>query len=215
MVAASSSGALFDRLVELWNLPPGERAYPGDRHLAYYRSQAVRPEAVKTMLLRDYSLDEATTQIREFLAGVSAGFRADHALGEREMFLADCCLALATSPDPIPLPKATVGDIVRSFPAIAFYAPVGKLIEAYLTDREALAALYEGVIASTSDMNVASCLEGVRLYKRSGRRDPERGAMGALVARFRRVVDGLVRSPVGMIEQAARSAARHIGSYES
>src|SRR5205814_1862897 len=151
----------------------------------YFRDWGVMPENVLQILRAAFSEPEIEAAVSHALDTVIATYKQCATPDRRNMFLADCCLALATSDNGVPLSKALALAIVGSFPSIGWYEPVGDLIRKKLNAAEVLEALRSGLREGCDAVRM-SCLEGLRLYRGIAKKPVDLNRLGELAIEVQR-----------------------------
>jgi hypothetical protein len=204
---------LLDRIEQLWNLAPEKRGI-AHRDLPYYRNPGVTAESVLKDLYEHFPAPAIQSQISAFLHKISEKY-TDGLLPEpREMFLAGCCLILVTTTPGIPLPEDLVRKIIRSFMSIIWYRPVEDLITRYLYQSDVLQILQGGLTAQNVTDVRLSCLEGFRLYRGLGRKDPSSDRIKRILGEIDRSLSVLQQDQDPVIRDTASRARKSLTTYE-
>lgn len=203
----------FDRLIELWNQPPESRD-PAYREFAYYRDRSQSVKSILDALRASYTESRIRVQIGEFFKKMTRQYEQGANPSERDSFLANCCLEIVDEQDQSFLTKEIAADIVRTFPSIIWYSPVGDVVETYLSDAELIETLMGGLTENAATEVCTTCLEGLRLYAGLASRDPDRGRLKSAVADVRRRLSDLRSHPDELIRNMAPEAEKHLAHYE-
>lgn len=205
-----TSNPVLDDLIRHWNVPAGLRLDDVDRRLAYMRNREITPRGVLSLLLRDHPAGEIASRVSNFLRVLARRFRAGEVVGERDLFLSGCCLLLASDRDGLDIPKELAMEAVASFPSIAYYYMIDKLILKYLTDVDVLAAINKGLQGRESEENVLSCLEALRLYREPIQAKKTSAPKSTLVREVRESVEGFVGNPDAVVSKTANNILHYI-----
>ncbi|MCM3874996.1 MAG: hypothetical protein NEA02_01110 [Thermoanaerobaculia bacterium] len=207
---ATDDKDVFERVIQLWNVPPAERSR-AHKDLAYSRNPKISPEHVLADLRERFSEPVLRGAASVLLEGVVDSQRKGLIPGKREMFLAGCFLLVAEIEKGLPLQRDLVRDILTYFESVIWYRPVGDLVSAYLSESEVLDALRRGLAYGNVRSVRLSCLGGLRLYKGVGKRDasPEKKENALTAVRFS--LAALERNDDPLIREAAGQARKALG----
>jgi hypothetical protein len=206
---ASTDEEVLERLIQLWNVPPSERS-PADRDFRYWRNPGRSPQDVLADLRRAFPESALRGAAVAFFEGTVEAFRKGLTPDRRQAFLAGCLLLLAEGEHGLPLPSEIVRGLVTYFDAGYWYRPVGELASACLTQSEVLDALRDGFSPGNTRSVTLSCLEGLRLYRGIGKRDPSPETREKSLAQVRLALSSLRASEDPAIRKGAEQASRAI-----
>jgi hypothetical protein len=177
----------------------------GTKDFEYFRNWEVKPEDVLRSLRAEFSESEIEAAVSSALDAMIATYEHGAGPDRRSAFLADCCLALAASENGVPLSKERAMAIVRSFPSVGWYKPVGDLIRKQLNAAEVLKALLSGV-RNGGDVVRMSCLEGLRLYRGIAEKPVDARRLCELAIEVQQAVETLQTYESAPVRQAALAA---------
>lgn len=201
---------VFERLIQLWNRPAGER-HPPLLPAGFVRNSSIAPDIVLEDILAEFSWTEVREAVVRFLDNVIRVLDHGGNLDRHDLFLVECCLALLHVPASWDLPGPLLVGMVRALPLAAFLKPIGDLISIKMNRTEVFESLLGGL--SGNNPNLLNCLEGLYYYPNRAQPDPDRPRSAAVMARVAGSLKQLEASPDGVVRKSVEDAMRALQRY--
>jgi hypothetical protein len=128
----------------------------------------LRAADVRDRLLQEFPATEVRNAISALLTHLADISDLDRAPDPETIDLAEVALILATDPDGISIDRSLVARLERTLPPAIWSFAVQQLIDRYLTRRQSLETLLEGLTRPAGRHTVEDVLTGLRLYQRNG-----------------------------------------------
>jgi hypothetical protein len=187
---------ILDELHRLWDSTR-------DSHSA--TDASTKAERVYSRLRELFSEEQIINEITRFLNRIISLMSVDKAPDRPDIGRCTICLALISDPRGVRISSRLARDIARVFPISIWYRAVMPVVKAYLSRADLLEALIIGLRGESHPATIENCLQAVRMYAHSARKDDDPERVRDLVTRIAPLIE---RYKQDVRADIARYAAR-------